>query len=101
MRQSLRAHGFSTKEIDMHTDKTEAVCNANATLSAAGLPTYTELVGMIRAAARLGLEFDVGNAYIRRAYIDKQDALQSQIKALNASLEGTATVAHADHLQSI
>ena len=85
----------------MNTEKTEAVCNANAALSAAGLPTYTELVGMIRAAARLGLEFDVGNAYIRRSYIDKQDALQSQIKALVDALEGTATVAHADHIQEI
>ena len=26
----------------MNTEKTEAVCNANAALSAAGLPTYTE-----------------------------------------------------------
>ena len=85
----------------MNTEKTEAVCNANAALSAAGLPTYTELVGLIREAANLGLNFDVGNAYIRRIYIDRQTALQSQIKALNASLEGTATVAHADHLQSI
>ena len=85
----------------MNTEKTEAVCNSNAALSAAGLPTYTELVGLIREAARLGLNFDAGNAYIRRIYIDRQTALQSQIKALNASLEGTATVAHADHLQSI
>ena len=85
----------------MNAAKTEAVCNANAALSAAGLPTYTELVGLVREAARLGLNFDVGNAYIRSVYVDKQAALQSQIKALNASLEGTATAAHADHLQSI
>jgi N-formylglutamate amidohydrolase len=87
--------------MSMNTEKTEAVCNANTALSAAGLPTYTELVGLIREVANLGLNFDVGNAYIRRIYIDQQTALQSQIKALHASLEGTATVAHADHLQSI
>lgn len=85
----------------MHTEKTEAVCNANAALSAAGLPTYTELVGLIREAARLGLTFDIGNAYIRRDYIDKQDALQSQVKALCLALEGTNTVAHADHIQAL
>ena len=85
----------------MNTEKTEAVCNANAALSAAGLPTYTELVGLIREAARLGLTFDIGNAYICRAYIDKQDALQLQIKALNSALAGTATVAHADHIQAL
>lgn len=85
----------------MNAEKTEAVCNANAALSAAGLPTYTELVGLIREAARLGLTFDIGNAYIRRAYIDKQDALQLQIKALNSALAGTATVAHADHIHAL
>jgi hypothetical protein len=84
----------------MNSDKTEAVCNANAALSAAGLPTYTELVGLLRAAARLGLNFGIGNAYIRRDYIDKQDALQAQVKSMNLALEGTATVAHADHIQA-
>lgn len=85
----------------MNTEKTEAVCNANAALNAAGLPTYTELIGLVRAAAFLGLNFDVGNAYIRRAYIDKQDTLQAQVKAMNAALEGASTVAHADHIQVI
>lgn len=84
----------------MNTEKTEAVCNANAALSAAGLPTYTELVGLLRAAARLGLNFDIGNAYIRRIYIDRQDALQLQIKALNSALEGTSTVQHGDLIQA-
>lgn len=84
----------------MILNKSEAVCNANAALSEAGLPTYTELVGLIRAAARLGLSFDVGNAYIRRAYIDEQDALMRQVNALATALEGTATVAHADHIQT-
>ena len=84
----------------MNTEKTEAVCNANAALSAAGLPTYTELVGLIRAAAKLGLQFDIGSAYIRRSYIDEQDALNNQIAALATALDGTSTVQHGDLIQS-
>ena len=84
----------------MNTEKTEAVCNANAALSAAGLPTYTELVGLIRAAAKLGLQFDIGSAYIRRSYIDEQDALNNQIAALVSALDGTSTVQHGDLIQA-
>jgi len=84
----------------MNTEKTEAVCNANAALSAAGLPTYTELVGLIRAAAKLGLQFDIGSAYIRRSYIDKQDSLNGQIAALVSALDGTSTAQHGDLIQA-
>lgn len=84
----------------MNAEKTEAVCNANAALTAAGLPTYTELVGLIRAAAKLGLQFDIGSAYIRRSYIDEQDALNSQIAALVSTLDGTSTVQHGDLIQA-
>lgn len=84
----------------MNTEKTEAVCNANAALSAAGLPTYTELVGLIRAAANLGLKFDIGSAYIRRSYIDEQDSLNGQIAALVSALDGTSTVQHGDLIQA-
>ena len=84
----------------MNIAKSEAVANANSLLVDAGLPTYTELVGLIRAAARLGLNFDCGTAYIRRSYIDKQDELKAEIKALMAALEGTATAAHGDHIQT-
>lgn len=84
----------------MNTEKTEAVCNANAALSSAGLPTYTELVGLIRAAAKLGLQFDIGSAYIRRSYIDEQDALNSQIAALVTALDGTSAVQHGDLIQT-
>lgn len=84
----------------MNAEKTEAVCNANAAPSAAGLPTYTELVGLIRAAAKLGLTFDTGSAYLRRSYIDKQNALNSQIAALVSALDGTSTVQHGDLIQA-
>lgn len=84
----------------MSFKKTEAVNDANKALSAAGLPTYTELVGLIRAAAKLGLAFDIGSAYIRRSYIDEQDALNSQIAALVSALEGTSTVQHGDLIQA-
>jgi len=58
----------------------EAVRNANAHLSNAGLPTYSELLDMLGEAKRLGLNFDIGSAYIRRAYIDHQDALKARIR---------------------
>lgn len=81
--------------------KTEAIIAANDALDDAGLPNYTELVGLVRAAMRLGLRFDIGSAYISRAYIDEQDRLVKQVAELNAALAGTRTVAHADHIQSI
>ena len=84
----------------MNIAKTEAVCNADAALSEAGLPTYTEIVGLISAAASLGLKFEIGNAYIRRSYIEKQDELMNQVKSLVSSLNGTAVVAHGDIIQS-
>lgn len=83
----------------MNTEKTEAILKANAALDAAGLPTYTELVGLIRAAARLGLQFDIGSAYIRRAYIDEQASLNGQIAALVFALDGTSAVQHGDLIQ--
>ncbi|WNO48688.1 hypothetical protein [Achromobacter phage nyashin_LB6] len=47
----------------------------------AGLPTYAEILGMLKEAQRLGLTFDIGTAYISRAYIDKQTELNARIKA--------------------
>ena len=55
---------------------------ADHELHAAGLPTYTDLLILLRQAQRLGLSFDIGSAYIRRSYIDAQDALNAQINAL-------------------
>ena len=41
-----------------------------------------ELCQLLRQAQDLGLRFDIGNAYIRRAYIDAQDKLNIKIDAL-------------------
>lgn len=63
----------------MNEAQIEAVANADAHLNNAGLPTYTEVVSMLKDAQRLGLTFDIGSAYIRRQYIDAQDALNARI----------------------
>lgn len=59
----------------------EAIANADAHTSNAGLPSYTELTKLLREAQRLGLRFDIGNAYIRRVYIDIQTELNARIDA--------------------
>ena len=41
-----------------------------------------KLLQLLRKAQELGLRFDIGNAYIRRAYIDQQTALNTEIDAL-------------------
>lgn len=38
-----------------------------------------KLAELLREAVRLGLRFDIGSAYIRRAYIDHQDDLVKRI----------------------
>jgi len=63
------------------THKTEAIAQANAELNNAGLPSYTELLGLLAESQRLGLSFSVGSAYIRRAYITAQDDLNTRINA--------------------
>lgn len=50
-------------------------------------PTYDELLELLKEAQYLGLRFDIGGAYIRRSYIDKQDELNERI---NAALAGNA-----------
>lgn len=61
--------------------KREALANADAHLANAGLVTYSDLLALLQECRSLGLNFDIGNAYIRRAYIDKQDALRARIAA--------------------
>jgi hypothetical protein len=61
--------------------KAEAIAQADANLNNAGLPTYTEVLEMLKDAQRLGLTFDIGSAYIRREYITTQDALNKRIDA--------------------
>lgn len=55
----------------------------DAQLSAAGMPTYSEVLALLNESERLGLTFFIGNAYISSAYIDKQTALVDRIKRVN------------------
>jgi hypothetical protein len=64
-----------------------AIANADAHLNNVGLPTYTDIVALLFAAQRLGLNFDRDKAYISRAYVDEQDALNKPIRALRAQLK--------------
>lgn len=59
--------------------KKDAIDTANARLASAGLPTYSELLALLVRSQRLGLSFDIGRAYISRAYIDEQTALNGEI----------------------
>lgn len=47
-----------------------------------------ELLDLLIKAQRLGLTFDIGTAYIRRSYIDKQDELNALINALIKKIGG-------------
>lgn len=76
----------------MSISKAEAITTANAALQDACLPTYTELVGLIRTAAKLGSA--------RRECIGKQDALDAQIAAIADALKGSNTTTNADHIQA-
>lgn len=44
--------------------------------------TIEQLITTLQRAEKLGLTFDIGSAYIRRSYIDKQDELRKQISDL-------------------
>jgi hypothetical protein len=68
--------------------KDEAVRAANAQLTAAGLSSYSELLEMLIEAKKMGLSFDIGNAYIRRSYIDHQEQL---VKRINAATKAYAS----------
>jgi hypothetical protein len=71
-----------------HKMKLEAIKNADAYLSNAGMLTYSELIALVNESARLGLTFDIGNAYIRRAYIDQQSALVARIDSATSDYIG-------------
>lgn len=66
----------------LNAAQVEAVAEANAHLTNAGLPSYNELVALLEKSKRLGLTFDIGNAYISRSFIDAQDELISEIDAI-------------------
>jgi hypothetical protein len=40
------------------------------------------LINLLRKVQNLGLTFDIGNAYIRREYINQQTALNAEINEL-------------------
>jgi hypothetical protein len=46
-----------------------------------------DLIDLLQKVSRLGLEFDVGNVYIRRSYIDQQTLLRARVAAAIATLE--------------
>jgi hypothetical protein len=48
-------------------------------------PSYQEILQLLKKAQRLGLNFDIGNAYISRAYIEEQDNLNAQIDSITLS----------------
>lgn len=60
----------------------EATEIANRQLMAADLPTYSSLILLLYEAQNLGLTFDIGRAYISRAYIDKQEEINRKINAV-------------------
>lgn len=45
-----------------------------------------KLLQLLKKAQRLGLSFDIGNAYIRRDYIEQQNALNAEIDAITREL---------------
>jgi hypothetical protein len=50
-----------------------------------------ELVTLLQESTRLGLTFDIGSAYISRAYIDHQTDLRTRIFDAIARAEAAAT----------
>lgn len=70
----------------MQTSNTAVINAVDAHLKEAGMPTYSELVALLNEARRLGLTFDIGSAYIRRSYIDKQTELRARIKQVNEAV---------------
>lgn len=45
-----------------------------------------KLLQLLKKAQYLGLNFDIGSAYIRRDYIDQQTALNAEINAITKEL---------------
>lgn len=41
-----------------------------------------KILQLLKKAQTLGLNFDIGSAYIRRSYIDQQSVLNAEIDAL-------------------
>lgn len=73
-------------EGELQTARSDVLTAVDTQLKAVGMPTYSALVELLNDAARLGLTFDIGNAYIRRSYVDKQTELRARIKQVNAAV---------------
>jgi hypothetical protein len=56
------------------------------------------LLQLVKKAQRLGLNFDIGRAYISREYIDQQTALNVEI---NAFFEEGHYIARINHLEDV
>ncbi len=50
-----------------------------------------ELIELLKDVQRLGLRFDIGNAYIRREYINQQEALNARVDAAIKELSSTTS----------
>jgi hypothetical protein len=65
--------------------KQEVIASIDAQLIDAGMASYSEVLGLLEEARRLGLSFDIGSAYIRRGFIDMQDILADRISEVRAA----------------
>ncbi len=70
----------------MQTSNAALINAVDSQLKEAGMPAYSELVALLNEAKRLGLSFDIGSAYIRRSYIDKQTELRARIEQVNEAV---------------
>lgn len=86
--RTVEAPDHLTSEPDMTNARTEAIANADAHLANVGLPSYTELLGLLVEAQSMGLTFDRGSAYISSAYIDHQERLNRLIGAAVDAVNG-------------
>jgi hypothetical protein len=60
--------------------------SVDAQLIGSGMPSYSDLLALLNEATRLGLTFHIGNAYISRAYIEKQAELVERVDKANSAV---------------
>lgn len=70
----------------MAETKKATIAEIDAQLTSKGMPSYSELLALLNEAEGLGLNLHIGNAYISRAYIDKQTELVERIKQANIAI---------------
>lgn len=81
-------------EGEMQTASSDVLTAVDGQLKNVAMPTYTALIELLNDTARLGLNFDIGNAYIRRSYIDEQTKLCARIKQVNDAVASPSTMHH-------